>query len=159
MIRLVPVTAELARAVTAHEGLGDLRHAPDWPHADTYDALRPLAEHARHVGPGTFLVAVDGVVVGDCGWFGPPDGSGEVEIGYGLAPSARGQGLGSAAVRLLLGWVAEQGATRVRAEVLPGNEASRRLLAGLGFDECGQESGHLVLLCDVAHLAGAGPAN
>jgi len=89
---------------------------------------------------------LDGEVVGDCGWFGPPDASGEVEIGYGLAPSVRGRGLGTDTVRALLEWVRAQGATRVRAEVLPGNEASLRLLHRLGFEVVGEHAGHLVLL-------------
>ena len=145
MIELVQVTPELARAVVEGNDLDGLVHAADWPHADTLDALRPLAEHPEHTGPGTFLVVLDGEVVGDCGWFGPPDASGEVEIGYGLAPSVRGRGLGTESVRQLLQWVREQGATRVRAEVLPGNEASLRLLHRLGFDVVGEHAGHLVL--------------
>jgi RimJ/RimL family protein N-acetyltransferase len=146
VITLEPVTFELARAVIEGRGLGGIVHAPDWPHADTFDALRPLAEHPEHTGPGTFLVLVDGVVVGDCGWFGPPDADGEVEIGYGLAPSVRGQGLGTETVRGLLDWVRAHGATRVRAEVLPGNEASLRLLHRLGFEVAGEHAGHVVLV-------------
>lgn len=143
MIRLEQATEELARAVLAHADPG-VPHAGDWPHEDTYDALRPLAEHGG--GPGTFLVLQDDVVVGDCGWFGPPDADGQVEVGYGLAPSARGRGLGTEAVRLLLEWVRQQGATSVRAEVLPGNEASLRLLSRLGFEDTGERAGHRVLV-------------
>ena len=143
MIALVPATREVAAAVVTGSVV-PVQHAPDWPHADTADALRPLAEHPDDTGPGTFLVLEDGVVVGDCGWFGPPT-EGLVDIGYGVAPSVRGRGVGRSAVRLLLSWVAEQGATEVRAEVLPGNEASLRLLAGLGFVDVGEHAGHRVL--------------
>jgi RimJ/RimL family protein N-acetyltransferase len=145
VIELVPVDRELARAVVEGTDLGALPRVADWPHADTVDALRPLAEHPDDTGPGTFLVLHDGLVVGDCGWFGPPDETGEVEIGYGLAPSARGKGLGAATVSALLVWVREQGATGVRAEVLPGNEPSLRLLARLGFELVEERAGHLVL--------------
>jgi RimJ/RimL family protein N-acetyltransferase len=145
VIELVPVGRELARAVVEGTDLGALPRVADWPHADTVDALRPLAEHPDDTGPGTFLVLHDGLVVGDCGWFGPPDETGEVEIGYGLAPSARGKGLGAATVSALLVWVREQGATGVRAEVLPGNEPSLRLLARLGFELVEERAGHLVL--------------
>ena len=86
----------------------------------------------------------DGVVIGDCGWFGPPT-EGEIEIGYGLAVSARGQGLGTQAVALLLTWAQGKGAVSVRAEVLPGNEPSLRLLVRLGFQVVGEHAGHLVL--------------
>ena len=145
MIVLVPVTRALARAVVNGGDLGDLPRVRDWPHPDTADALRPLADHPEHCGPGTFLVLEDGVVVGDCGWFGPPDDAGEVEIGYGLAASARGRGVGSQAVQALMEWVRAQGATRIRAEVRPGNEASLRLLTRLGFALIEERSGYLVL--------------
>ena len=140
MISLEPLTLELARRVLADLPLG-VPHAFDWPHEDTYDAFRMFSG-----GPGTFLVLEDGLVVGDCGWFGPPEDDGTVEIGYGLAPSARGRGLGLAAVRLLVEWVFGAGAAAVRAEVLPGNEASLRLLARLGFEDTGLRAGHRVLL-------------
>ncbi|MGB8651355.1 MAG: GNAT family protein [Mycobacteriales bacterium] len=147
MIELLPVPPAVAAAVCAYGDLDavlERPHAVDWPHDDTADALRPLAEHPEDTGEGTFLVVHDGEVVGDCGWFGPPQ-DGVVEIGYGLAPSARGRGIGTAAVDLLLTWVTSRGATRVRAEVLPGNEPSLRLLARLGFEDVGAHAGHRVL--------------
>jgi len=145
VIELVPVPAWVARAVVEGTDLGDLPRVRNWPHADTADALRPLAEHPDDTGPGTFLVLHEGLVVGDCGWFGPPDASGEAEIGYGLAPSVRGKGLGTATVQALLEWVRAQGAAHVRAEVLPGNEASLRLLRRLGFEQVEERAGHVVL--------------
>jgi ribosomal-protein-alanine N-acetyltransferase len=153
VIALVPVTAAVALAVTTHgdvdAALDGLPRVADWPHEDTADALRPLAEHPEHTGEGTFLVLRDGVVVGDCGWFGPPDEDGEVEVGYGLAPSARRQGVGAASVALLLAWVASRGARSVRAEVLPGNAPSFALLARLGFTDVGERAGHRILVRDV----------
>ncbi len=168
MIALVPVTVAVAQAVLRYDGtagieraLGGLSRVADWPHDDTYDALRGLAEHPDDTGPGTFLVVLEegagtgGTVIGDCGWFGPPseqahgtpnEPDGQVEIGYGLAPSARGAGHGRAAVVLLLDWVREQGAVSARAEVLPGNEPSLRLLTGLGFARDGERAGHTVLV-------------
>ena len=135
------MTLPLAQKVLAFEPF-DEPHAGDWPHEDTFDALRMFEG-----GPGTFAVLEDGVIVGDCGWFGPPDEDGEVEIGYGLAPSARGRGLGTEAVRLLVDWVRSEGGARsVRAEVLPGNEPSLRLLARLGFEDIGERAGHRILV-------------
>lgn len=138
------MTPEVAAAVVRREPLSNLAHAPDWPHEDTYDALRPLADHPEHDPGGTFLVLEDGTVVGECGWFGPPDAHGQVRIGYGLARSARGRGAGTEAVRQLLCWIADQGAASVRAEVLPGNDPSLRLLARLGFEVVGAQDGHVV---------------
>ncbi len=145
MITLAPATADVARATIAGR-LDGVAHVGDWPHADTADALRALAEHPDVTTEGTFLVLRDGVVVGECGWFGPPDASGEVEISYGLAPSARRQGAGTEALGLLLDWVGARGATTVRAEVLPGNEPSLRLLRRHGFRVHGQRAGHVVLV-------------
>lgn len=141
-VALVPVTHALTCAVLAGGDLGaalaGLTAAPDWPHADTADALRPLAEHGRPGDDGGWLVVRgspdDGTVVGDCGWLGGPGPDGAVEVGYGLAPSARGRGLGTEAVALMCAWAAAQpGALRLTADVLPGNEASLRLLRRLGF--------------------------
>lgn len=120
--------------------------APGWPHADTYDALRPYAEHGSPGEPGPFLVVESGTgrVVGECGWYGPPGDDGTVEIGYGLAAPSRGQGYGTEAVRQLLAWVAAQpGVRRVTASAEPGNEPSHRLLSRLGFVTSGTD-GRLV---------------
>jgi RimJ/RimL family protein N-acetyltransferase len=147
VIELLPVPHAVAVAVCTYRE-PPVPHVPDWPHAATADALRPLAEHPDDTGEGTFLVLEDGLVVGDCGWLGPPQ-EGVVDVSYGLAPSARGRGLGTATVQLLVGWVAARGAVQVRAEVRPGNAASLRLLARLGFVEVGEHAGHRVLVLTV----------
>ena len=149
MIALRPVTSAVARAVVEHLPV-PVEHVPDWPHEDTADAFRPLAEHPDDTGEGTFLVLEDGVVVGDCGWFGPPV-DGVVDIGYGLAPSARGRGVGTEAVRQLLDWVGHRGAVQARAEVLPGNAASVWRLPGRGSPAPGARAGHRVLVREVNH--------
>jgi RimJ/RimL family protein N-acetyltransferase len=61
-----------------------------------------------------------------------------VEIGYGLAASSRGRGLGGRAVAELVAWLNEQDDVRlIEAEVHVGNEASWRLLERLGFRASG----------------------
>lgn len=139
-VTLHPVSYDVARAVlrgSAPElraALGPLEPGPGWPHTDTPDALRPLAEHGGPGQDGGWLVVVDGRVVGDCGWLGGPGPDGDCEVGYGLAAPARGQGLGLEAVAVLVAWAEQQpGVRRVVADVLPGNEPSLRLLARLGF--------------------------
>lgn len=116
---------------------GGLLRAPDWPHDDSVDALRGVAATGDSTGTYLVVVVADGrsVVVGECGWLGPPDSGGDVEIGYGLARSARGRGTGAGAVRLLLDELGRTaGVRRVVARVMPGNEASLRLLRRLGFE-------------------------
>lgn len=141
-VALVPVPHSLATAVLSgacvDAGLQELglRAGDGWPHADTGDALRPLAEHGQPGGDGGWLIAVDGEVVGDCGWRGGADALGDVLLGYGLAVPARRQGLGTEAVAVLCAWAeAQPGVQRLVAEVHVGNEASRRLLRRLGFQE------------------------
>jgi RimJ/RimL family protein N-acetyltransferase len=132
-VALVPCSVALARAIVAGD-LSALTPGRGWPHADTLDALRPYAEHGSDDVPGPFLVVLDGAVIGDCGWYGPPGADGEVEIGYGLAAPYRGRGLGTAAVAALLEWVrAQPGVRRIVAETGVANVPSRRLLERLGF--------------------------
>jgi RimJ/RimL family protein N-acetyltransferase len=137
---LEPLTQETARAVLAGAPDG-LRHGPGWPHADTLDGVRMVAEH----GSEAWLILEDGVVVGDAGTFGPPDERGDVEIGYGLAGPSRGRGLASEFVPALAQHVlARPGVRRVVARaVLADNVPSRRALERAGF-RLEREEGGLV---------------
>lgn len=127
-VALVPVDGPLAALLLAGEA--DVPAAPDWPHADTADGLALVAPG----GARAWLVVHAGRVVGDCGTAGPADAEGVVEIGYGLAPSARGQGLGGEAVRLLVDLLLREPATRgLRAHTLIDNLPSQRVLARAGF--------------------------
>ncbi len=138
-VRLVPVTPTLAQLALLRPDLAapglralGLVAAPGWPHAGTADVVRPIAEHGPAVG--SFLAVLAGVVIGECGWLGGPDEAGDVEIGYGVAPSRRRQGLGLAMLGELGAGAAQQpGGRRVCAEALVGNEASCRLLLRAGF--------------------------
>jgi RimJ/RimL family protein N-acetyltransferase len=145
---LVPVPQVVARAVVRGTPLDaelaalGLRAAPGYPHDDSPDALRPLAEHGQAGNDGGWLITVDGEVAGDCGWQGGPDADGEVRIGYGLAVPSRRQGIGTEAVAVLCAWTEAQPAVRrLAADVRVGNEASRRLLRRLGFTEWPAEPG------------------
>jgi RimJ/RimL family protein N-acetyltransferase len=70
------------------------------------------------------------------------DSEGCVEIGYGLAPSARGQGIGTAAVATFVRRLAEEpGVRRVTAVAGAQNTASRRLLERQGFQLTGSLPG------------------
>jgi RimJ/RimL family protein N-acetyltransferase len=143
---LVPQTMAAARALLAGEDPG-LPLADGYPHADTFDALRMVVEHGGPDDGGWFVVLADetaaGRVVGDLGTFGPPDDEGRVEIGYGLAAPYRGRGIGTEAVGTFVDWlVTAPGVHRVVARVEVGNEASRRLLARIGFDLTGESDGH-----------------
>ncbi len=66
---------------------------------------------------------------------GPPDESGEVEIGYGIDTGFQRMGFGLEAVERGIQWAFSQGARTVIAKVNPGNQASRRLLEKAGLKQ------------------------
>jgi RimJ/RimL family protein N-acetyltransferase len=74
----------------------------------------------------------DGRAVGGIGFKGQPEG-GCVEIGYGLAPSARGHGYAAEAVIALLTIAVNHGLSRVIADTTLDNIASQRTLVRSGF--------------------------
>ena len=134
-LRLERLGVDRARALLAGDYSG-LDPAPGWPHEDSMDGIRIEAEHARSDDETGFLAVLvaTGQVVGEAGWKGGPDGSGEVEIGYGLAGPQRGLGLGTELVALITGWAfAQPGVRQVVAEVLVGNVPSLRALERNGF--------------------------
>lgn len=60
-------------------------------------------------------------------------------LGYWVVPSARGQGIATAAVRLVSAWALNAfGLQRLEAWVEPDNVPSRRVLANAGFHEEGR---------------------
>lgn len=122
--------------------LAQLTAGPGWPHEDTADGLA-MAIRSGH--PPGWLITAAGVVIGDCGTHGPPDGSGCVEIGYGLAAPYRGQGFGSEAVAAITAWLLGQPDVRlVRACTPAGNTASRRVLEKSGYRLTAQENDEVI---------------
>jgi len=123
--------ALLAGSATA---LGPLRAGAGWPHADSMDGIRVSIGDAKRDEDTPLLAVLDGEVIGEGGWKGGLSPDGVAEIGYGLAPPYRGQGLGTELVRQLTAWVLDQpGATRVVAEVLADNAPSRGALERNGY--------------------------
>lgn len=74
----------------------------------------------------------DGALVGFGGFTGPP-ADGVVEIGYAVAPSRRGRGIATAAVRYFLAQAAREGVKVVIAHTLAGANPSTRVLRRTGF--------------------------
>ena len=138
-VTLLPVTRAVAQEVLDGGPITD-RFEQGVRHAMIDHAMDIAIQHADSGGaavmPAVWLVvrSPDGRVVGDMGTHGPPDSEGCVEIGYSLAPSARGQGIGSAAVAALIERLATvPGIRAVTAITGADNLASRRLLERLGF--------------------------
>lgn len=102
--------------------------------------LRATAAHGDQQPFGHYVVirASDGQAIGSAGFKGRPE-NGCGEIGYGLAPSARGHGYAAEAARSLVALAREHGLTRVVADTDKANIASRRTLEHAGFTQIGAD--------------------
>ena len=116
--------------------------------------LRASAERGEQRPFGYYRITrlADGRAVGGIGFKGQPDG-GCVEIGYGLAPSARGHGYAAEAVVALLAVAADHGLSRVIADTTLDNIASQRTLIRAGFRLVATdgELHHYEALLDIGH--------
>ncbi|QEL14511.1 GNAT family N-acetyltransferase [Limnoglobus roseus] len=80
------------------------------------------------------------LIIGGCGFKGPPDKDGVVEIGYGITPAFEGKGHATASARLLIAFAAKHPEVRtVMAHTLPTESASTRVLTKCGFTKVGEE--------------------
>jgi RimJ/RimL family protein N-acetyltransferase len=137
-LQLHPVdVAEAERIVARSAGPAD-RWADDFPFEGDVGAvgglLRATATHGEQRPFGYYRItrSADGRAIGGLGFKGQPDGGG-VEIGYGLAPSARGHGYAAESVIALLTVATDQGLARVIADTTLDNIASQRTLIRAGF--------------------------
>ena len=135
----------LARDLGAAQAVLGATVPPDYP-----DQLRgflgyripmlladPLAQ--PWLGRAIVQTGSDGTrqTIGSVGFHAPPDPDGRVEIGYRVEPAFRRQGVATEAVRALFDWAADQGVTRFRASVSPGNLASLATIGRFGFRQVG----------------------
>jgi RimJ/RimL family protein N-acetyltransferase len=107
---------------------------------DDYDETEPL-------GPLLVRRLDTDEVVGGIGFLHAPDEEGAVEIGYGLAPTARGHGLATEAVRVVLRHAFGHGVRTVIALTTADNLPSHRVLERCGFARDGEvdtEDGRLL---------------
>jgi GNAT superfamily N-acetyltransferase len=138
-VSLQPVTRRIAQAVL--DGGSIMRRFESGSLHDRIPqamgvAIRDIDSGAAAVLPTVWLVVrrADGRIIGDIGTHGPPDSAGCVEIGYAVAPSAQGRGIGGAAVAALVSRLAATpGIRRLTAVTGAQNTASRRLLERQGF--------------------------
>lgn len=65
-------------------------------------------------------------------------------LGYTIHLAFARQGYAAEAVTAVIGWVKEQGGTKIKAGVLPENTVSIKLLKKLGFSYIEQEDGELI---------------
>jgi RimJ/RimL family protein N-acetyltransferase len=109
-------------------------------HPAVLEHIRAMAGRVRGAAfrGGHWLVVADGEVVGSIGYKHVPLPSGEVEIGYGIAPARRRRGHATCAVALLLGIARADPAVRtVLADTALDNLPSQRALEKNGFRRAG----------------------
>lgn len=138
-LTLRPLTAATARALQTPLPNG-------FPRDDDASVLRAVEASGADAW-GSYVVEHDGVPVGTVGAAGGLSPDGDQELGYGLVPSARGQGLATEAVAAVAAVLERTpGVRRLVAEVQPGNSASMRVLHRLGFvPVAGGSEGHQLL--------------
>jgi len=91
-----------------------------------------------------YEVVWQGAVVGGVGAKSPPRDT-TVEIGYGIAPSARGRGIATRAVALLVSELrAHSPALVIEAEIEAGNQPSIAVVTRLNFTSVGERDGLLL---------------
>lgn len=135
---LHPVDEAEARRIAARSPGPTDRWVEDFPFDGDLAALggflRATAAHGEQRPFGYYRVdrLVDGRAIGGIGFKGRPN-AGCVEIGYGLAPSARGHGYAAEAIGAVLGIATSLGLSTVVAETTPDNVASQRSLTRAGF--------------------------
>jgi RimJ/RimL family protein N-acetyltransferase len=136
--------AEAARIAGRSPGPGDT-WAVDYPFEGDVGAVGAFlladAAHGEQRPFGYYRITrlSDGRAIGGIGFKGQPEG-GCVEIGYGLAPSARRQGYAAEAVVALLTLAADHALVRVVADTTVDNVASQRTLLRSGFHLVGSDA-------------------
>ena len=99
------------------------------------------------------------MLVGACGYKGPPAADGTVEVGYSILPEFRRRGYAKEAVRGLIATAFEdQRVTRVIAETLPGLAPSIGVLRTTGFHCVGEGSEEGVIRFELERETGLEPA-
>jgi [ribosomal protein S5]-alanine N-acetyltransferase len=128
-------------ALASHLGVS----APSsWPpehnDADTRIWMRSLIhDFPSETGfAGWYIIAGDRLV-GNCGFKGPPDDRGHVEIGYAVVASDQRRGIATMAARLLIDRAFADGrVSAVLAETLALNPSSQAVLRKCGFASTGE---------------------
>jgi RimJ/RimL family protein N-acetyltransferase len=131
----LPVLYELASELATWE----LR-SPSPPRPMTYESFEPIARQRMADPTSTeFGIVVGGLLVGRCGWFHEDPFARNAEVGIGLLPSARGQGYGTDALRVMCDFAFERANLhRLHLEVLASNTAAIASYRTIGFVEEGR---------------------
>ena len=102
--------------------------------------FKTSVENARETDPWRFgfgvIHKVDNVLIGLCGFPGPPDSDGVAEIAYGIAPAYQGKGCATEVANALIDFASRDKSVRLlRAHTLAETNASTRVLEKCGFEK------------------------
>lgn len=134
-----------AERVVAGEPDDGARWAPGYPSAGAQAGARGYLNTCATLGDprpfGAYEIRrrEDGHAIGALGFHGPADENGRVTIGYGLIPSAQGQGYASEAVRALLAFARAQGVSSVEGDTHHDNIASQHVMTAVGMRLVGED--------------------
>ena len=134
-LRLIPMSPDDVRAQIAHMDAHEKAElSPDWlARLDATTTVDPWVLGFALVHKRT------GNPVGTCGFKGPPDADGMVEIAYGIAPEHQNRGYATEAAEALVAFAFASGQVRVvRAHTMSDVSASARVLAKCRFRSIGQ---------------------
>lgn len=134
-LKLVAQTREQMRA--------SLAQMPPHERAEISPAWLSLLDASGPVDPWIHGFQVmhrtNGTLLGNCGFKGPPDADGMVEVAYGIAPEHQGKGYATEAAAALVDYALATGQVRVvRAHTRPEANASGRVLTKCGFRRIGE---------------------
>ena len=131
-----PAAFESALGIRLAEGIADfyLMASPEW----LAKVQAGLLDDPWWLGYW-MLHRADHAVMGTCGYKGPPDPEGMVEIAYGVAPGYQCQGYATEAAAALVAFALRHAEIRtVRAHTLAESNASTKVLTKCGFSKLGE---------------------
>jgi ribosomal-protein-alanine N-acetyltransferase len=128
---------------TRGEVAADIEHMPEQTRKEVSAAWLSLLEASTEIDPWvhgfTLIHQNSGTAVGSCGFKGPPDKDGMVEIAYGVHPEHQSKGYATEAAQALVSYALSSGKVHlVRAHTLPEANASTRVLTKCGFQKIGE---------------------
>lgn len=134
-LRLVlPSTEAVLARVAAMDAADRAEVSPAW-----LDRLRAAAAPEPWTHGFVITLKSTGAEVGSCGYHGPPDADGSVEIAYGLDAEHRGRGFATEAAQALTAFAfGHPDVAVVRAHTRPEPNASTRVLERCGFRWTGE---------------------
>jgi ribosomal-protein-alanine N-acetyltransferase len=134
-LELVPRTRDEVRAF--------IDHMPPEIRKEVSPTWLAMLESSGEIDPWihgfTLVHKNSGTAVGSCGFKGPPDEPGMVEIAYAIDPEHQGKGYATEAAAALVSYALGSDQVHlVRAHTLPVHNASTRVLTKCGFQRVGE---------------------